>query len=298
MRVSSSASREKSSTSSLRWGPSPRHRGCPVVNDDHDEASSSRSSAAKILGISPVGGSVQCGRAVSLRSPAGGAGWAVAADSGSSSASSGKRIVGRGSPTLGVSGRSPNFGSSLPRRFATSSRSSASAASSAPMIRTPSLSGDRSLSSFFGTGPPSGCRRPPRSDLEELGVLVVAGPPDGGIVGVSDAIELLLGPNDVVLAGLAVAREGVELAPCIPAGVAHRHPPVFRHVLDLLDELAAPLLGERREGESDDDPVAARVDSEVGVADRLLDRVQRPLVVRLNDKEPGFLDPDLGELLQ
>ena len=47
---------------------------------------------------------------------------------------------------------------------------------------------------------------------------------------------------------------------------------VLGHVVQLLDELLAALFGQRRNRHADDLAVVARIQAEVGVADRLLDR--------------------------
>ncbi len=160
-RVSSSASREKSLNSSRSdCGPSPRHRGCDVVNEDHASRSSSpligRCQHLRHL----AGGGSGPGRQVVLARRAdrigrqdwrpfdvGGVGRPRQreADRGTGA------VVGR--PLGAVAVRGASSGS----RRATSSRSMAFSASSAPMILTPSvvssgcLSWGNSSSSMDGT---------------------------------------------------------------------------------------------------------------------------------------------------
>ena len=76
---------------------------------------------------------------------------------------------------------------------------------------------------------------------------------------------------DLVLAGLAVLLDAVQLLHRLAADVAHRHPGVLALGLGLLDQFAAALLGQLRNGDADDVAVVGRVDAEVGVADRVLD---------------------------
>ena len=57
-----------------------------------------------------------------------------------------------------------------------------------------------------------------------------------------------------------------------------------------LDQFAAALLGELREHDADDRAVVGRVDAEIGVADRLLDRAELRGVVGLDDRHPRLGD--------
>ena len=115
------------------------------MSSSAEEASSD---SGRIRGTSPVGGSVQCGRSAAggVGSPApvvvprdvgatgGGLGTAV---DGSLSSASGKLTCGRG--PSGEGGTSPNRGSSSGRLPAACPVSMATCASSAPMMRTPSV---------------------------------------------------------------------------------------------------------------------------------------------------------------
>ena len=85
---------------------------------------------------------------------------------GSSKDPRGKRRAGRGPSLGGAAGRSPNRGWSSPRRWRMSSRSSASAASSAPSRRTPSVGRGDPCSSVVPIGhvsPSSRSRSPCQS---------------------------------------------------------------------------------------------------------------------------------------
>ena len=79
---------------------------------------------------------------------------------------------------------------------------------------------------------------------------------------------------------------------------ADRDPRVLGLVPGQLDVLLAPLLGQLRQRHPDDVAVVGRVDAEIGVADRLLDRGHRGLVVRGDQHHPGVRHLEAGELLQ
>ena len=89
--------------------------------------------------------------------------------------------------------------------------------------------------------------------------------------------------SDLVVADLAL--QGVEVVLRLAADVADRHAGVLGLRADDLHELLATLLGELGQGHPDDVAVVRRVGAEVrGVADRLLDVLQRALVVGGDDE--------------
>ena len=99
---------------------------------------------------------------------------------------------------------------------------------------------------------------------------------------------------------VAVVLEALELVPGRPPEIAHRHPALLGLVPDHLDEVLAPLLGQRREAQPDDVAVVGGRDAEVRRLDRLLDAGQGRLVVgrdheqaRLGDAQAGD-GPELG----
>src|ERR1700694_5319526 len=74
-----------------------------------------------------------------------------------------------------------------------------------------------------------------------------------------------------------------EMLEGVAAAVADGDPRLFRTLMDLLDELLAAVLGQLWQHESDDLPVVARVDPEVGLEDGLFDDAQHLGVPRLNE---------------
>src|SRR2546421_1236453 len=106
----------------------------------------------------------------------------------------------------------------------------AAAASSAPMMRTPSAPGPlaapaSSFASFSGSRSLMW-----GSDLEEFLLFVLKHPVDLVHVVVGQLVELLLGPLDVVGREVAVTLEGVHVVTGAAADVAHRHPALLRFV--------------------------------------------------------------------
>ena len=89
----------------------------------------------------------------------------------------------------------------------------------------------------------------------------------------------------VVLADLAVLDEPVEVGLGLATDVAHGDAGLLRLVVGQLDVVTPALLGELGHDAPDLVAVAARVDAEVAVADRLLDLVHRRLVE--GDDEDG-----------
>src|SRR4051794_34642204 len=83
-----------------------------------------------------------------------------------------------------------------------------------------------------------------------------------------------------------------------PAVAANTDASLLRHVLDDLDELLAALRSEGRERQPDDLTVVARVDPQVGVAEGLLDRADRGLVVGLDGEQPRLGHAEPRELLE
>src|SRR4051794_9585614 len=178
---------------------------------------------------------------------------------GSAESASGNRRFGRG--PSGDSGRSPYFGRSVPRRFTASPRSTASAASSGLIRRTPSdgLVGGFSDSSSGSNGW-SGIG-------EQLLLLGPEGLLDARLLRVDDLVELLFGPGELVARQVAVLLEGVELVAGGPPEVPQADAALLGHVAHHLHVLLAPLGGELRDGEADRVPVVAGVEPEVGLLD-------------------------------
>ena len=78
----------------------------------------------------------------------------------------------------------------------------------------------------------------------------------------------------IVLGYLTVLLHLLELIHAVSADRADGDLVVFGKLLDVLDYLAALILGQRREGQSDNLAVILRVDAEIGGLDSLLDGVK------------------------
>src|SRR4051812_2495714 len=136
------------------------------------------------------------------------------------------------------------------------------------------------------------------SDLEELGFLVLHEIVDLRHVAGGHAFELLLGPLLLVLADLPVLDDALQLVHRGAAHAADGDLGVLALAARDLDHVPAPLLGELREDDADDLAVVARVDPEVGVADRALHALQLAGVVGLDDGHTGLGDLHRGELVE
>src|SRR3954452_16087013 len=136
------------------------------------------------------------------------------------------------------------------------------------------------------------------SDLEELGFLVLHEIVHLRHVAGGHALELLLGPLLLVLANLPVLDDALQLVHRGAAHAADGHLGVLALAARHLDHVPAALLGELREDDADDLAVVARVDPEVGVADRALHALQLARVVGLDDGHAGLGDLHRGELVE
>src|SRR4051812_39448705 len=112
------------------------------------------------------------------------------------------------------------------------------------------------------------------SNFEELGFLVFQRFVHVPDVRVRQLFEFFLSTAYVVLADLAVLLELFQRVLGMPADVADRDPRLFRLVVRDLDEVLAALFGQLWEDDAHDLAVVGRVDAEVAVADRLLDRAE------------------------
>src|SRR4051812_1102966 len=136
------------------------------------------------------------------------------------------------------------------------------------------------------------------SDLHDLGLFGLQRVVELGHARVGELLELLLGAALVVLAGLAGVLELAQVVHHVAADVADRHATLLGDVPDDLDELPAALLVELRDLEADQLAVVVRREADVGLHDRLLDRLDRALVVGLDGQQPGFGRVDGRQLLE
>ena len=141
--------------------------------------------------------------------------------------------------------------------------------------------------------------RPDGLDLEELGFLVLEDVVDlrrrSFLVAWSSCFSARATSSSPTSLSLTIlSSASLAQRRC----VADRDPGVLGLVPGQLDVLLAPLLGQLRQRDPDDVAVVGRVDAEIGVADRLLDRGHRGLVVRGDQDHPGVRHLEGGELLQ
>src|SRR5262245_52866080 len=102
------------------------------------------------------------------------------------------------------------------------------------------------------------------SDFEQLGLLVLDQIVDLVDVSIGGALQLLLRAPHLVLAGLTVAGDAVQLLHRFAADAAHGDPGLLALATGDLDHLLAAFLGQLRDDHSDDLPVVARVDTQIG----------------------------------
>src|SRR6266702_6412574 len=136
----------------------------------------------------------------------------------------------------------------------------------------------------------------PRSHLEQFGFLVLEQLVDLRGVLRGQVVELLLRAPPVVLADLAVLDQLVDGLLGMPPDAAHRDLGVLALGLGQLDVVPAALLGQLREDHPDQVAVVGRVDAQVRIADGLLHRGQRGLVVGRDHGHPGLRRLDRGHL--
>src|SRR4051794_782946 len=139
--------------------------------------------------------------------------------------------------------------------------------------------------------------RAPGSHLQDLRLFALEVRVELGDALVGDLLKLGLRAALLVLADLALLAHLAQVVHDVAADVADLHAALLGDVMEDLDHLLAPLLGQRRDGQADELAVVGRVQAEVGVADRLLDRLDRVLVVGLHGQQLR-LGVDARELLE
>src|SRR5262249_51901575 len=139
---------------------------------------------------------------------------------------------------------------------------------------------------------------PDPSVLEELLLLVAQHRVDLTHDFVGETLELLLDAVELVLRQVAVLLLLLELVPDVPAYVADRDPALLGSSLHHLHQRLAAVGPQLRAGQPDHRAVVRRVDAEVGLLDRLLDRLHRALVVGGDHEDAGLGHGETCELLQ
>src|SRR5690348_15091872 len=98
-----------------------------------------------------------------------------------------------------------------------------------------------------------------------------------------ELLHLGLGRAQVVVGNFLFLVEVLEHVVGVAAMVADRDAEVFGHLLDVLDQFFAALLGQLGNRNANDLPVVLRRQAEVGALNRLLDLVQCAFVVGRDD---------------
>src|ERR671924_683453 len=135
----------------------------------------------------------------------------------------------------------------------------------------------------------------PNSDFRDLGFLAFQELVDPLHMVVGQLLDslfrpmLFVGPDALLL---------FEVVDDVAADVSNGDPPFLRDLARDLDELLAPLLGELRDRQPDDLAVVGRVEPEVGLLDRALDRRERAGIERLNGQHPRLRNVERRELVE
>src|SRR5215208_5436878 len=136
------------------------------------------------------------------------------------------------------------------------------------------------------------------SDLHDVGFFALQEVVDLADALVRELLHAALGGALLVVAHVPVPHQLLEVAHRVAADVAHRDPPLLRHVARQLDELLPPLLGQLRDRKADELAVVRRLQTEVGLLDRLLDRLDRGRVERLDGEHARLGDVDRRQVLE
>src|SRR4051794_14162969 len=137
-----------------------------------------------------------------------------------------------------------------------------------------------------------------RSNLQDLRFLALEVRVQLGDALVGDLLQLGLGAALLVLADLALLAQLAQVVHDVAADVADLDPALLRDVVRDLDELLAALLGQRRDRQADEVAVVRRVEPQVGVADRLLDRLDRARIEGLHREQLRLGRVDRRQLLE
>src|SRR3954454_960910 len=137
-----------------------------------------------------------------------------------------------------------------------------------------------------------------RSNLQDLRFLALEVRVEVGDALVGDLLQVGLGAALLVLADLALLAQLAQVVHDVAADVADLDAAVLGDVVRHLDELLAALLGERGDRQPDEVPVVGRVEPEIRVADRLLDRLDRVGVEGLHGEQLRVCGVDRRELLE
>src|SRR5829696_2359605 len=135
-------------------------------------------------------------------------------------------------------------------------------------------------------------------NLHDLGLFALQKILDLRDVLVGQLLDAVLGAPLLVVPDVAVLDELLEVVHDVAAQGSDREPALPGEVLDDLHELLAPFLRQLRDRQTDDLAVVRRRETEIGLEDRALDRLDRSRVVRLHGDHARLGDVDRRELLE
>src|SRR5271170_4570701 len=121
-----------------------------------------------------------------------------------------------------------------------------------------------------------------RSHLHDLLLLLLHNLVDLRNAPVRFLLDAGFGAFGLVLRHFLVLEEGLQPLVGVAPLVADCHAVVLSLGADLLCNVLAPLLGERRDGQADELPIVHRGETEVGLAQRLLNLLDEALLPRLD----------------
>src|SRR3954447_532201 len=136
------------------------------------------------------------------------------------------------------------------------------------------------------------------SDLHDFGFFALQEVVDLAHVVVRQLLDATLGGALLVVADVAVAHQLLEVTHRVAADVPDRDLALLRHVARQLDELLAPLLCQLRDREADQLAVVRGLEPEVRLLDRLLDRLDRGRVERLDGEHARLGHVDRRQVLE
>src|SRR5260221_1757119 len=113
---------------------------------------------------------------------------------------------------------------------------------------------------------------------------------------VGELLELGLSALHLVGGHAGALLLGLHLVVRVPAERADLHAALLHLLVEDLHQISTALLVERRNVEADEVAVVVRRHTEIGVGDRLLDRLDEALVPGLDDDLPRLRRADPGEL--
>src|ERR1039457_2999477 len=136
------------------------------------------------------------------------------------------------------------------------------------------------------------------ADLQDVLLLRLGRRVDLVHVRVRQLLDLVVRLLVVVFGDLLVLGQLLHRLVAVAADVAHGHAMVLGHAVQFLDELLAPLFGERRYRQADDLAVVARVQPQIAGADHLLDQSDLGYVPWLDGDQVRFRDVQVGNLIE